>query len=89
MPTPTPSARKAEITSLARAEARAMTGADTGHDPHPAADLTAAALRAHGTLSAGLGRSVPFTALGPTGDSVHALATFLAVYADQDLAAAA
>jgi hypothetical protein len=85
MATPTTHARTAELTSQAWAEARSMAGAgpDDGHRPRRDC-LAAAALRAHSTLSAGLGHSVPFTALGPTGATVHGLATFLAVYADQD-----
>jgi hypothetical protein len=77
MPTPTPPTRKAELTTHAWTEALAMTG--TGPDSHPG-DLTAAALRAHHILSAGLGRHIPFTALAQTGGA-RTLATFLAVYA--------
>ncbi|MGX1915373.1 hypothetical protein ACWIID_42165 [Streptomyces phaeochromogenes] len=73
--------RKAEIASQALAEARSMAG--HGHGHRPPGDLAAAALRAHGTLSAGLGQSVPFTALGPGGGGVQGLAAFLAVYAAQ------
>ncbi|MGW0877381.1 hypothetical protein ACWD3Z_44020 [Streptomyces sp. NPDC002740] len=80
MPIPQPPARKAEFASRARAEALAMAGA--GPDVHhlPGA-LAAAALRAHSTLSAGTGRSVPVTVFAAGGDGVRGLAAFLAVYA--------
>lgn len=80
MHTPTTSLRQAEITAQAWSEAHAMAGlAPRGGRPPGA--LTAAALTAHGALTAGLGRGVPFTALGPTGGAVNGLAAFLAVYA--------
>ncbi|MFD3933082.1 hypothetical protein [Streptomyces sp. NPDC058614] len=85
MATPTTHARTAEITSRAWAEARSMAGAGPDHTRRPPRDcLAAAALRAHSRLAAGLGRSIPVTALGPTGGAVRGLAAFLAVYADQD-----
>jgi hypothetical protein len=73
----------AEIVTRAWAEARSMAGLGP-RGGRPPGELAAAALRAHGTLSAGLGRSVPFTALAPaftTGAGVRQLAAFLAVYA--------
>lgn len=82
MATPTTPARTAELTSQAWAEARSMAGRAPARGTCPPGTLTAAALRAHRTLSAGLGHSVPFTALGPTGAAVPGLAAFLAVYAD-------
>jgi hypothetical protein len=81
--TPTTPARKAEIVSRAWAEACSMAGADPGRGHRPPGALAAAALRAHGTLSAGLGQGVPLTALGPAGGGVRGLAAFLAVYAAQ------
>ncbi|WP_327722862.1 hypothetical protein OG381_48845 (plasmid) [Streptomyces sp. NBC_00490] len=86
MPTPTTPARTVDLTSQAWAEARSMAGAgpDHGRCPPGGDRLVAAALRAHSTLSAGLGHSVPFTALGPSGGAVRGLAAFLAVYAGQD-----
>ncbi|WP_327309938.1 hypothetical protein OG730_43010 (plasmid) [Streptomyces sp. NBC_01298] len=74
--------RTAEMVSRAWAEAHSMTCADPGHAHRPPGELTAAALTAHGRLSAVLGRSIPFTALGP-GGGVRGLASFLAVYAAQ------
>jgi hypothetical protein len=81
MPTPTPHTRKAEIATQARAEARSLTS--PGHQAHPGGALTAAALRTHGTLTAGLGQNVPFATLGPSDSGVRALTAFLAVYAAQ------
>ncbi|MEV7346312.1 hypothetical protein [Streptomyces sp. NPDC093544] len=81
MPTPTTHAQKTDITSQATAQARSMAGLDPTHS-QPGCPA-AAALRAHSTLSAALGHSIPFTALGPTGAEVHGLAAFLAVYATQ------
>ncbi|MFG2282298.1 hypothetical protein ACGFNQ_26885 [Streptomyces asoensis] len=80
-----PHARQAEITSQAWAEALSMAGA--GPARRPPGELAAAALLAHSALSAGLGRSIPLTGLGPHagshGGSVRTLATFLAVYAHE------
>ncbi|NNN35356.1 hypothetical protein HLK59_34310 [Streptomyces sp. S3(2020)] len=87
MPTPMTHIRTAELTSQAWAEARSMAGDKPDQPDHgrrAPGCLAAAALRAHSTLSAGLGHSVPFTALGPSGATVRGLAAFLAVYADQD-----
>lgn len=84
MPTPMTHARTAELTSQAWAEARSMAGDGPENGRRAPGCLAAAALRAHSTLSAGLGHSVPFTVLGPTGAAVRGLAAFLAVYADQD-----
>ncbi|CAL9653300.1 hypothetical protein [Streptomyces sp. enrichment culture] len=83
MPSPTPPTRKAELTADAWAEALAMTGTGPGRTPSSPGNLTAAALRAHRTLSAGLGQHIPFTALDQSGGA-RALATFLAVYAAQN-----
>lgn len=80
MPNPTPPTRQAELTTDAWTEALAMTGTGPDRTPNPPGNLTAAALRAHHTLSAGLGRHIPFTALAQPGGA-QALATFLAVYA--------
>ncbi|MEU8577340.1 hypothetical protein [Streptomyces asoensis] len=76
-----PHARQAEITSQAWAEALSMAGA--GPARRPPGELAAAALLAHSALSAGLGRGIPLTGLGPHAGSVRTLATFLAVYAHQ------
>ncbi|MFI5966563.1 hypothetical protein ACIA8J_30945 [Streptomyces asoensis] len=76
-----PHARQAEITSQAWAEALCMAGA--GPARRPPGELAAAALLAHSALSAGLGRSIPLTGLGPHAGSVRTLATFLAVYAHE------
>jgi hypothetical protein len=77
---PATSLRQAEITSRAWSEARSMAGLPSEGERPPGA-LAAAALTAHGALTAGFGRGVPFTALGPTGGAVNGLAAFLAVYA--------
>lgn len=76
---PTSNPRRDEIASRAWAEALAMADGDAGR---PAGELVAAALKAHRTLSRGLGQSVPVTALGPD-DGVRGLAAFVAVYATQ------
>lgn len=81
-PNPIPHPRKDQIASRAWAEALAMACGDAGHAHRPQGELVAAALRAHRTLSRGLGQSVPVTALVPNG-GVRALAAFLAVYAAQ------
>lgn len=86
-PTPTPRARPADLVSRARREALSMAGAGPDPGRERAGDLTAAALRTHRTLSAGLGHTVPFTALVPGGDGVRGLAVFLAVYAAEQRAA--
>ncbi|SNX88214.1 hypothetical protein SAMN06272735_8653 [Streptomyces sp. TLI_55] len=97
MPTQTththPHTADAEIVTRAWAEARSMAGLGPrgGRPPggRPPGEVAAAALSAHGTLSAGLGRSVPFTALAPAGTTdsgVRQLAAFLAVYAAQQAA---
>ncbi|MDL5205439.1 hypothetical protein [Streptomyces sp. ALI-76-A] len=90
-----PHLRRDEIASRARAEALAMACADTAHSHRPAGELVAAALKAHRTLSRGLGPGGPVTPLGPDA-GVRGLAAFLAVYAaqqehrdDRDPAAAA
>ncbi|WP_370102287.1 hypothetical protein [Streptacidiphilus sp. MAP12-20] len=83
MPNPKPHARKAEIASRAWAEALSMSCAVPGSAHRPSGELAAAALRAHGALSAGLGQCVPFTGLGPGGGGVRGLAAFLAVYAGE------
>ncbi|KOV57858.1 hypothetical protein [Streptomyces sp. MMG1121] len=89
-PTPEQPARRAELACRAWAEARCLAGAadrapalDTGPAHPPLGELTADALRAYSALSAGLGRSIPVTGLGPGGGGVRGLATFLAVYAGQ------
>ncbi|WP_331725803.1 hypothetical protein OG264_39225 (plasmid) [Streptomyces xanthophaeus] len=82
MPSPEAHASTAEITTQAWAEALSMTCAAPDHIHPPSGVLAAAALRAHGRLSAGLGQSIPFSALGP-GCGVRGLASFLAVYAAQ------
>lgn len=73
----------AEIASSAWAEARTLCG----HGPtrRQPAELTAAALQAHRAASAGLGRNIPVTGLGPGRGGVRNLATFLAVYAVQHI----
>lgn len=92
MPTQTththPHTADAEIVTRAWAEARSMAGLGP-RGGRPPGEVAAAALSAHGTLSAGLGRSVPFTALAPAGTTdsgVRQLAAFLAVYAAQQAA---
>ncbi|WP_331721444.1 hypothetical protein [Streptomyces sp. NBC_00212] len=70
----------AELVTQAWAEARGMAGADREHRHRAPGEITAAALRAHGALCTGLGRSVPVTALTAR-PGVRDLATFLAVYA--------
>ncbi|MFI6688236.1 hypothetical protein [Streptomyces sp. NPDC050485] len=70
--------RMAELVSDAWVEALGMAGAT--QEPRTRGEITAAALRAHGALCSGLGRTVPVTAFAaPPG--VWGLATFLAVYA--------
>lgn len=69
-----------ETVSRAWAEARSMAGPDGSAAGHPHGELLAAALRSHSALSAGLGRLVPLTALGPDGGGVRGLTAFLAVY---------
>ncbi|MFD9393203.1 hypothetical protein ACFWBB_21545 [Streptomyces sp. NPDC060000] len=87
-PAPTPYAHTADLVTRAWREASCMAGAGPDAAAHrPPGDLTAAALRAHRTLSAGLGHTVAFTALGPRGDGVRGLAAFLAVYAAQQQSA--
>jgi len=81
-PNPVPHLRKDEIASRACAEALAMACGDADHAHRPPGELVAAALKAHRTLSRGLGQSVPLTALGPDG-GVRGLAAFVAVYAAQ------
>ncbi|WP_328436292.1 hypothetical protein OHA71_48875 [Streptomyces sp. NBC_00444] len=83
MPNPKLPVCNAETVSAAWAEALAMTCADPGHCHSPAGELAAAALRTHGALSTGWGRSVPVTGWGPGGGGVRGLAVFLAVYAAQ------
>ncbi|MGW7089698.1 hypothetical protein ACWGH2_40290 [Streptomyces sp. NPDC054871] len=83
MPTPQPHAHKAEIASRARDEARAMTGTAPARIPGACGELTAAALRAYGALSAGTGQHVPFTGLGLGAGGERGLAVFLAVYATE------
>ncbi|MET9730641.1 hypothetical protein ABZZ79_08260 [Streptomyces sp. NPDC006458] len=78
--------RSAELASRAYAEALSMTSADPGpgRTHRSGGELAAGALRAYSALStAGLGRSIPVTGLGPGGAGVRGLATFLAVYAGQ------
>lgn len=77
-----------EIASRAWAEALAMACGDADHAHRPPGELLAASLKAHRTLSRGLGQSVPLTALGPDG-GVLGLAAFVAVYAAQSNTAAA
>ncbi|MFJ8312143.1 MULTISPECIES: hypothetical protein [unclassified Streptomyces] len=78
--------RMAELVSDARVEALGMAGA--GQEARTRGEITAAALRAHGALCSGLGRSVPVTAFSaPPG--VWGLTTFLAVYAAEGRAGAA
>ncbi|WP_234441857.1 hypothetical protein, partial [Streptomyces sp. WM6386] len=56
MPAPTTPPRTVELTSQAWTEARSMAGDGPDHGRCPPGDrLVAAALRAHSTLSAGLG----------------------------------
>lgn len=81
-PNQVPHPRKNEITSRAWAEALAMACGDADHTHRPPGELVAAALKAHRTLSRGLGQNVPVTALGPDG-RVRGLAAFVAVYAAQ------
>jgi hypothetical protein len=81
-PNPVPHLRKDEIASRAWAEALAMACGEADHAHPPVGELVAASLKAHRTLSQGLGRSVPVTALGPDG-GVLGLAAFVAVYAAQ------
>jgi hypothetical protein len=92
MPTQTththPHTADAEIVTRAWAEARSMAGLGP-RGGRPPGEVAAAALSAHGALSAGLGHSVPFTALTPAGTTdsgVRQLAAFLAVYAAQQAA---
>ncbi|MEU6381104.1 hypothetical protein [Streptomyces sp. NPDC046909] len=76
--------RREDIASRAWAAAQEMAGEDTdraGGPERPAGELVAAALKAHRTLSRGLGQSVPVTPLGPDGGGVRGLAAFVAVYA--------
>ncbi|GGV66844.1 hypothetical protein GCM10010277_74970 [Streptomyces longisporoflavus] len=80
-------AHKDDIASRAWAEALAMACGDADHAHRPPGELLAASLRAHRTLSRGLGQSVPLTALGPNG-GVLGLAAFVAVYAAQSNPAA-
>ncbi|MET7746862.1 hypothetical protein [Streptomyces sp. NPDC005385] len=82
VPVPHPCMRRDEIASRAWAEALAIACADPDHARRPRAELMAAALQAHRTLTRGPGPSVPLTALGPHGDP-RALAAFVAVYAAQ------
>lgn len=82
-----PHAHKDDIASSAWAEALAMACGDADHAHHPPGELLAASLKAHRTLSRGLGRSVPLTALGPDG-GVLGFAAFVAVYATQSNSAA-
>jgi hypothetical protein len=77
---PTSHPRREEITSRAWTEALAMAGGDPDPADRLLGELVAAALKAHRTLSRGLGQSVPVTALGPD-DGVRGLAAFVAVYA--------
>lgn len=79
---PTPNPRRDEIVSRAWAEALALADGHADHADRPVGELVAAALKAHRTLSRGLGQSVPVTALGPDG-GVRGLAAFVAVYATQ------
>ncbi|MWA07987.1 hypothetical protein [Streptomyces sp. BA2] len=83
MPTPQPHAHKAEIASRAWDEARAMTGTAPVHIRGACGELTAAALKAYGALSAGTGQHVPFTGLGLGADGMRGLAVFLTVYATE------
>lgn len=87
MPTPQPHAHKhahkAEIASRAWDEARAMTGMAPVPIRGASGELTAAALRAYGALSAGTGQHVPFTGLGLGADGMRGLAVFLTVYATE------
>ncbi|MBL1087407.1 hypothetical protein JK359_36580 [Streptomyces actinomycinicus] len=80
-PPPEPHARRAEIASRAWTEALSMTGA--GPARRPRGEITAAALRAHSALSAGLGQHIPLTVLGPDAGA-RQLALFLTVYAGRD-----
>lgn len=82
---PPPAYPDAETVSRARAEALSMAGpadrgAGAGGAGHPHGELLAAALHSYSALSAGLGRLVPLTALGPDGGGVRGLTAFLAVY---------
>jgi hypothetical protein len=63
----------------------ALSTAGTGGAGCPSGELLAAALRSYSALSAGLGRLVPLTALGPDGGGVRGLTAFLAVYGGRPL----
>ncbi|MFD9631122.1 hypothetical protein [Streptomyces violascens] len=80
--------RMTELVSHAWAEARGMAGAGREHRHRAPGETAAAALRAHGALCTGLGRSVPVTSLAAR-PGVRDLAVFLAVYAAQGAPAAA
>ncbi|MFI6475187.1 hypothetical protein ACIBL5_33580 [Streptomyces sp. NPDC050516] len=79
-PKPVPHLRKDEIVSRAWAEALAMACSDADHAHRPPGELVAAALKAHHTLSRGLGPSGPVAAVGSDG-GVRWLAAFVAEYA--------
>ncbi|AVZ77941.1 hypothetical protein SLUN_38580 (plasmid) [Streptomyces lunaelactis] len=77
--------RMAELVSQAWAEALGMACSDREHGQQAPGAISAAALRTHGALCAGLGRGVPVTALSAQ-PMVRGLATFLAVYAAAEAA---
>ncbi|KOU40404.1 hypothetical protein [Streptomyces sp. WM6378] len=79
-PNPVTPLRKDEIVSRAWAEALAMACGDADHAHRPQGELVAAALKAHHTLSRGLGHSGPVAAVGSDG-GVRWLAAFVAEYA--------
>ncbi|MER5887853.1 phosphopantetheine-binding protein [Streptomyces sp. NPDC001941] len=72
----------AEVVARAWSEALGLAGVDGDRRLFESGATSAAALRAHSALCAGLGREVPLTALF-TRPTVRDLAVFLAVYAAQ------